>query len=159
MTNISIWHILDRFLASACMSLEFIKVITMFPYTRPITYFLYVISVAGAVYCFMRSQESQGTLDAEGFVYWHSGWHCQPLCLIGVYFFDYWMIRRWGEYHDFSVDVEIGKEKNVSANPEEAANLLKRGEHGGVLLSSIVMERVEHTPERRGSEESKGRCS
>jgi len=168
MTDVSIWHILDRFLASACMSLELIKVITMFPYTRPITYVLYVVSVVGAVYCFMRSQESQGTLDAEGFVFWHSGWHCQPLCLIGVYFFDYWMVRRWGEYHDFSVGVTNGKEKSEPGPGDTlkkvgdncgSPGLLKRGEHGGVLLSSIVMQHVENTPERKGTKGVDGGCS
>jgi hypothetical protein len=49
MTNISAWHVIDRFTACTMMTLELVKLITMRPYTRPAIYILYLMSCGIAI--------------------------------------------------------------------------------------------------------------
>ncbi|KAL7538155.1 hypothetical protein ACHAXR_011624 [Thalassiosira sp. AJA248-18] len=127
MTNISPWHSIDRFIACFMMSLELVKLLVMRPYTRPLIYLLYLISVIGAVFCFLKSQKSQETMNEDSFIFWHNGWHCYPLACIVIFLLENYLNIRWGEYYAFESDAE-GK-----------AEECKRGERGGILLSTIAM--------------------
>ncbi|KAL3785087.1 hypothetical protein ACHAWO_000294 [Cyclotella atomus] len=133
MTNNSPWHQIDRFLACLLMSLEMIKLIVMRPHTRPALYALYLIGVSMAIGCFIKSQESQRELDTDGFIFWHCGWHCYPIFGTALVGLDKWIGIHYGEYYSF-------KEKEA----------YKRGEGGGLLLSTIVMEYLYGTEECRG---------
>ncbi|KAL7552154.1 hypothetical protein ACHAWF_015367 [Thalassiosira exigua] len=109
MTNVSTWHTVDRILACFMLSLEMIKVATMRPYTRPAVYAFYVAAVAGALFCFLRSQGAQEALNAEGFVFWHNGWHCYPLNASIVAFAEVYLDRRWGIYCGLNAKGEAGE--------------------------------------------------
>jgi hypothetical protein len=115
------------------MSLEIIKLIVMRPHTRPALYALYLIGVSMAIGCFIKSQESQRELDPDGFIFWHCGWHCYPIFGTALVGLDKWIGIHYGEYYSF-------KEKEA----------YKRGEGGGLLLSTIVMEYLYGTEECRG---------
>jgi len=129
MTNISLWHTIDRFIACIMMALELVKLIALCPYTRPPIYLLYLACCGGAVFCFMKSQKSQETLNVEGFVFWHCGWHCYPIACAVVYLVENFLNQRWGEYYAFECEAER----------EMKDCKYKRGEKGGILLSTIVM--------------------
>lgn len=122
MTNNSPWHLIDRLLACLLMSLELMKLITMRKYTRPAVYAIYLVSVTIAIGCFSKSQQSQKNLDTDGFIFWHCGWHCYPILCTAVVAFERWITSQYGEY----VAMEC--------------RACKKGEGGGMLLSSIVME-------------------
>ncbi|KAL7477970.1 hypothetical protein ACHAW6_003755 [Cyclotella cf. meneghiniana] len=132
MTHHSLWHMIDRFLACMLMLLEMLKFFVMRPYTRPVVYTLYLISVTMAMYCFMKSQESQRELNEDGFVFWHCGWHCYPLVSILVCWLENCLIRHYGDYHPFD-DRALGEESGVR---------YMRGDAGGLLLSTIVMDYI-----------------
>jgi hypothetical protein len=123
---------IDRFLACMLMLLEMLKFVVMRPYTRPVVYTLYLISVTMAIYCFMKSQESQRELNEDGFVFWHCGWHCYPLASILVCWLENCFIRHYGDYHPFD-DRAIGKEGGIR---------YMRGDAGGLLLSTVVMDYI-----------------
>ena len=131
MTNISHWHTIDRFIACIMMVLEVVKLIVLRPYTRPLFYLMYLTCCGGAVFCFMKSQKSQETLNAEGFVFWHCGWHCYPIALAVVYLVENFLNQRWGEYYAFECEAE--------REMKDCRYKYKRGEKGGILLSTIVM--------------------
>lgn len=129
MTNISIWHAIDRFLACILMVFELAKLIVMRPYTRPLVYLAYLGCCGGAVFCFRESQASQETLDAQGFVFWHSGWHCYAVFATLVRTVEIYLNKNWGEYYNFDHAVERETEKCGS----------KRGGRSVILLSTIAM--------------------
>lgn len=99
MTEISSWHVIDRFTACMMMSLELVKLIIIRPYTRPIIYILYLTTLVVAICCFLQGQEALKTMNEDGFVFWHSGWHCYPITGSIVHTLDYYMTQRWGQYH------------------------------------------------------------
>ena len=101
MTNISVWHVIDRFSACIMMILELVKLVTMRPYTRPIIYILYLVSCGIAMYCFLKGQESLQLLSEDGFVFWHSGWHCYPFIASIVHILEILLNKRYGEYYKF----------------------------------------------------------
>lgn len=147
MTNVSPWHTIDRFLACFMMSLEVVKIIAMRPYTRPVVYLLYLTCCAGAVYCFLKSQEAQKTLSAEGFVFWHNGWHCYPLAATAVFFLEMHLNRRWGEHYSFDEEEsdDGDKEEGESSNEEgeDSNDECKEGRRrggSGILLSTRIMD-------------------
>mmetsp|Transcript_3520 Transcript_3520/g.8973 ORF Transcript_3520/g.8973 Transcript_3520/m.8973 type:complete len:467 (-) Transcript_3520:228-1628(-) len=131
MTNISSWHTIDRFLACNMMSLELVKLISMRTYTRPLIYMLNLICCGVALFCFLKSQKSQQTLDGDGFVFWHCGWHCYPISASVVHMVEHFLNARWGEFNSFEPETESKR--------EECA---KRGERVGILLSKIAMNRL-----------------
>eukprot|EP00804_Cyclotella_cryptica_P010230 CCRYP_016707-RA/>CCRYP_016707-RA protein AED:0.28 eAED:0.28 QI:106/0.5/0.66/1/0.5/0.33/3/219/400 len=130
MTHYSLWHMIDRFLACMLMLLELLKFVVMRPYTRPVVYTLYLLSVGFAIFCFMKSQESQRELNEDGFVFWHCGWHCYPLASILVCWLENCLMRYYGEYYSF----------DDRASGEEGRARCRRGEAGGLLLSTVVMD-------------------
>lgn len=101
MTNISVWHVIDRFSACIMMLLELVKLVTMRPYTRPAIYILYLISCGIAMFCFLKGQESLKLLSEDGFIFWHSGWHCYPIIASIVHLLEIFLDMRYGEYYKF----------------------------------------------------------
>ena len=83
------------------MILELVKLVTMRPYTRPIIYILYLLSCGIAMYCFLKGQESLQLLSEDGFVFWHSGWHCYPFIASIVHILEILLNKRYGEYYKF----------------------------------------------------------
>ncbi len=106
MTNISPWHPIDRFLACILMSMELVRILVMRAYTRPLIYILYLTCCGVAIFCFFKSQEAQKSLNADGFVFWHNGWHCYPITVSIVHLLDCYLNRRWAEYCYFDCDVD-----------------------------------------------------
>ena len=117
MTNISAWHVIDRFSACIMMLLELIKLVTMRPYTRPAIYILYLVSCGIAMFCFLKGQESLQLLSEDGFVFWHSGWHCYPIIASFVHLIEYALNQRWGEYYKFGCD-EAAADKGRGDHPK-----------------------------------------
>lgn len=127
------------------MASELVKLIALRPYTRPLIYTLYLTCCAAAVFCFIKSQEAQETLNAEGFIFWHNGWHAYPIAEAIVYFIEIALNWRWGEHYSFE-ECEVGDDEK-----EECT--YKRGERGGILLSTIAMSQLkashsDTTPEK-----------
>ena len=124
MSNVSLWHIVDRWLACTNLTFHLGELICIYRFTRPCIYASYIACTAAAVVSFLNSQHAQSALDTEGFIFWHNCWHCFPITLIFVCWYENVLNRRWGEYYPFKND------DNES---------IKRGECGGVLLSEIAM--------------------
>jgi len=124
MTNVSLWHMVDRVLACANLAFHCGELICIYRFTRPGIFVSYLACTAIAVFSFLNSQHAQSALDTEGFVFWHNCWHCFPITLIVVCWFENVLNRRCGEYYHFKND------DNES---------IKKGESGGVLLSEIAM--------------------
>lgn len=124
MSNVSLWHVVDRWLACTNMAFQLSELICIYRFTRTGIYMSYLACTFAAVVSFMNSQHAQSALDTEGFIFWHNCWHCFPINLIVVCWFENVLNRRWGEYYPFK------KNDNES---------IKRGESGGVLLSEIAM--------------------
>lgn len=106
MTNVSLWHATDRILACIMLSLELAKLVVLRPYTRPLIYIVYLACCGGAIFCFMKSQKAQETLNEEGFVFWHCGWHCYPIACSVVYLVENFLNWRWGEYYAFECEAK-----------------------------------------------------
>ena len=79
MTDESIWHNIDRVMACFLFLLEVTKLLVMRPHTRPMIYAAYLACCSIAVFCFMNSQAAQVSMDTDGFIWWHNGWHCYPI--------------------------------------------------------------------------------
>ena len=152
MTNISIWHIIDRCLACTLMSLELVKLLVMSRYTRPMVYVLGLMCCGFAMCCFLQSQKAQQALDADGFVFWHNGWHLYPITGSLVHLLDYYLNQRWGEYYSFEEEEESEEDVREEDCP-------RHGEHGGILLSTIAMSQASMNDGkiRRSPRANKGR--
>ena len=124
MTNTTLWHTVDRFLACANMALKLAELISMYRFPRPVIFASYIACTANAVFSFLNSQHSQSVLDTDGFIFWHNCWHCFPMTLIVVCWFENVLNRRWGQYYHFKNDDN---------------DTVKRRESGGVLSSDIAM--------------------
>ena len=98
MTNHSIFHVIDRFMALTNLILETSKVITMGFYVRPSTFYLQVCILITCVICFMNSSHCQHERDGEGFVFWHNLWHTYPLLSIAVLFYDRYIANSIGQF-------------------------------------------------------------
>ena len=118
MTNISAWHVIDRFSACIMMLLELIKLATMRPFTRPAIYILYIVSCGIAMLCFLKGQESLQLLSEDGFVFWHSGWHCYPIIASIVHLIEYALNQRWGEYYKFGCDEAAADNEGCGGHPK-----------------------------------------
>lgn len=121
MADVSYWHAFDRVVASASMSLEIVKICVMRNHLRPRLYASYLTSACAALACFAISQKAQNRLDGEGFVFWHGLWHCQPLAAIAIMAYSKYLDVCFGDY--------VPLPRNGG-----------RGEGGGKLLSTAVME-------------------
>jgi hypothetical protein len=83
MSNDSLWHAIDRFLALFNLVMTFWKVSMFYKYSRPSRFFTEITSLTFAIVCFIFSQDAQECQDKESFVFFHNLWHCYPfLCII-----------------------------------------------------------------------------
>lgn len=101
MTNVSYWHMVDRWLACFNMAFKLGELMCMYRFTRPVIFASYVGCTATAVVSFLKSQHAQSSLDTDGFIFWHNCWHCFPITLIVVCWFENVLNRSWGEYYHF----------------------------------------------------------
>eukprot|EP00543_Licmophora_paradoxa_P005112 CAMPEP_0202448170 /NCGR_PEP_ID=MMETSP1360-20130828/6979_1 /ASSEMBLY_ACC=CAM_ASM_000848 /TAXON_ID=515479 /ORGANISM="Licmophora paradoxa, Strain CCMP2313" /LENGTH=195 /DNA_ID=CAMNT_0049065611 /DNA_START=964 /DNA_END=1551 /DNA_ORIENTATION=+ len=99
MSNDSIWHVIDRFLAAPALLLEFGRWATMLfappykdgtPQVSNTVCALYFIALLLAVYFYSQSQRAQQQLDRDGFVVWHTLWHCYPILASAIMLVDYY---------------------------------------------------------------------
>lgn len=94
MTKDSNIHVIDRLMAIINFQLQSWKVLTLTFYGRPSTVFCQFCGIIYAITSFMNSQESQQSLDPDGFIFWHNAWHCYPMIAIFIEIFDFYL----GEY-------------------------------------------------------------
>ena len=137
MTNDSIWHSVDRLLATPLLLLEMWKVYAMYRHVRPITFVCYSSALAVAVAAFVRSQEAQTSYDTAGFVLWHSVWHVYPLAAAAIMACDMWIL---GEY-DAAADASATRAEDVSFVAVKGS-YVKEIRPRSKLLSTVVMERA-----------------
>lgn len=118
MSNISLWHVVDRWLACTNMAFQLGELICIYRFTRPVIFASYLACTAAAVVSFLNSQHAQCALDTEGFIFWHNCWHCFPITLIIVCWYENVLNRRWGEYYQFKNDDNepIKKEESFAVN-------------------------------------------
>lgn len=95
MTEDSISHVLDRFLACPLVCFELAKILTMYPHICPMTFTCYAASFICAIFSFLKSQVAQSEEDCEGFIFWHNCWHLYPLVASTLMLCDRY---RFGEY-------------------------------------------------------------
>mmetsp|Transcript_27811 Transcript_27811/g.59103 ORF Transcript_27811/g.59103 Transcript_27811/m.59103 type:complete len:452 (-) Transcript_27811:185-1540(-) len=141
MTNISAWHAVDRIIACLMLSIEIVKLLVMCQYTRPSIYLAYMACIGAAIFCFLKSQKSQQTLNTEGFVFWHCGWHCYPIACALVYSVENFLNRRWGEYYAFEREAEIETDEDIG------------GTRGGISLSTTLMNYWNNAKEKQPNDQ------
>mmetsp|Transcript_699 Transcript_699/g.1010 ORF Transcript_699/g.1010 Transcript_699/m.1010 type:complete len:297 (-) Transcript_699:710-1600(-) len=144
MTNDSLWHAVDRFMATPLMAFEVLKIVAMYPHVRTGTYVAYVLACCAAVASFLNSQMAQSAHDADSFVIWHNMWHAYPLVGSVIMMFDLYVL---GEY---DAAAEAGKKAattHCSDSPHPK------------LLSTVVMEHTAVPPASpaRGAEKLRAR--
>ncbi len=86
--------------------MELVKILVMRPYTRPLIYILYLTCCGVAIFCFFKSQEAQQSLNADGFVFWHNGWHLYPVTGSIVHLLDCYLNQRWADHYSFDFDAD-----------------------------------------------------
>jgi len=89
MTNDSIIHVIDRFMAVINTTLQSLRITLFYLYARPRIFILNLMAFIFAIFSFMKSQDSQQSHDVEGFIFWHNMWHCCPLLGIMIDVYDY----------------------------------------------------------------------
>mmetsp|Transcript_10807 Transcript_10807/g.16074 ORF Transcript_10807/g.16074 Transcript_10807/m.16074 type:complete len:245 (-) Transcript_10807:109-843(-) len=89
MTNESIWHVLDRLLASPMSILTLAKLVCTHWYMPSIFAFVLDFLAFGfAIMSFTFSQLAQSNHDQEGFIFWHNCWHLYPILKIALFLTD-----------------------------------------------------------------------
>jgi len=121
MTNDSIHHVLDRFLACPLTFLELCKIITMYQHLHTSTFLLYFVAFVFALFSFARSQLAQSRYDSHGFLVWHSLWHMYPIVATAISFYDK------HTHLDATDTLMVEKKEETKKN---------------VLLSDVVMQSV-----------------
>lgn len=84
MTEDSVFHVIDRCCAILLFGMEFWHIATRSSRTRAEVMVLILASIIFAGFSFMKSQESQRKVDAEGFTFWHAMWHTYPILVFCV---------------------------------------------------------------------------
>ena len=110
MTNDTIFHAVDRFIACPMLLLELGKIATMFPHVRTSTFSLYLASIIFAVYSFLKSSNAQDVYDEDDFVFWHNCWHIYPLLVSVIMGFDFFVL---GEYDKQREGLKLAGRDNV----------------------------------------------
>jgi len=126
MTNSSVIHVIDRCLALPNCAVEILKIYMSYKFVRTETFVIHAVGLLCALYAFMKSQEAQSNLDADGFIFWHNTWHIIPLTTIVLNVYEYVIC---GE-----LDVSIPSKKTTSKYANDSS--------GPVLLSSVVMKKT-----------------
>jgi len=79
MTNDSIYHVIDRFMAVFNLFFYVSKLTTYFWHARTSIFACQVVTIIGTILCFMKSQKAQIMQNPDDFCLWHSMWHMGPL--------------------------------------------------------------------------------
>mmetsp|Transcript_29861 Transcript_29861/g.68511 ORF Transcript_29861/g.68511 Transcript_29861/m.68511 type:complete len:262 (-) Transcript_29861:317-1102(-) len=124
MTNDSIFHVVDRFLASVMAILECIKIISLFHYVRPITFIACSVSFACTIGCFMNSQISQSNHDATGFIFWHNAWHMYPVVSTVIFSTEKWVLAGNVPAKSSFIRADI-KHSSFTSNNMTASHLIR----------------------------------
>jgi hypothetical protein len=95
MTNDSLWHAIDRFLALFNLGMTFWKISMFYKYSRPSRFFSEITSLTFALVCFIFSQDAQECQDKESFVFFHNLWHCYPFLCIIMHTFDEYILEEY----------------------------------------------------------------
>jgi len=105
MTNDSMVHVMDRFMAVSMMILNSWKIHALFFHVRPGTFCTQLAAFSFAAFAFLNSQDAQESHDTDGFVFWHNAWHVYPIHVILIEIYDNFVL---GEY-----DAEAVRKANV----------------------------------------------
>mmetsp|Transcript_9450 Transcript_9450/g.13880 ORF Transcript_9450/g.13880 Transcript_9450/m.13880 type:complete len:248 (-) Transcript_9450:1664-2407(-) len=97
MTNDTVFHVIDRFMACTNMILLFGKLAAFYFHSRPSNFYASLASTSFAVLSFMNSQDAQELHDPEGFIFWHNMWHLYPIQCIVIEMYDAFVL---GDYDD-----------------------------------------------------------
>jgi len=119
MTNNTVIHIFDRCLALPNFLVETAKILYAFNYVRRGTFWISILCLPCAAFCFLKSSDAQVAQDTDGFIFWHNMWHLIPLATVPVHIYEYIIL---GE-----LDYSDSKEYVESRPP---------------LLSSIIMSKT-----------------
>lgn len=80
MTDESIFHFLDRAMATPAAVLEVTRIgAYLANNVAPSIIAATLVTALTSIYCFCQSAKAQAELDRDGFVVWHYLWHCYPL--------------------------------------------------------------------------------
>lgn len=80
MTDESIFHFLDRAMATPAAVLEVTRIgAYLANKVAPSIIAATLVTALTSIYCFCQSAKAQAELDRDGFVVWHYLWHCYPL--------------------------------------------------------------------------------
>mmetsp|Transcript_16198 Transcript_16198/g.46681 ORF Transcript_16198/g.46681 Transcript_16198/m.46681 type:complete len:160 (-) Transcript_16198:70-549(-) len=140
MTNDSIWHAFDRFMAAPLTVLELWKIATMYPHVRTGTFHAYFLAFCLAIFSFINSQTAQSNHDTVGFAFWHNMWHVYPLAVSVIMSFDFFVL---GEYDaaaiGSSAEAPLSGEASFRKTPSVDSPKPR-------LLSTVVMEHTAIPP-------------
>lgn len=94
MTDDSIYHVLDRMLATPAALVEIVRLFAAFcnGVYFPIIVARMVIGAA-AVFCFTQSAIAQADLNRDAFISWHYLWHMYPILASLLVWIDYKFCR------------------------------------------------------------------
>jgi len=79
MTNDSIYHVIDRFMAVINSFFYVTKFATYFWHGRTSTAVCQIAALIVTMLCFMKSQKAQIMQNPDDFCLWHTMWHIGPL--------------------------------------------------------------------------------
>mmetsp|Transcript_44422 Transcript_44422/g.53726 ORF Transcript_44422/g.53726 Transcript_44422/m.53726 type:complete len:247 (-) Transcript_44422:100-840(-) len=122
MTNDSLFHVYDRFIAIFLMSFETIRIVTMCNQVNTSTMILSLLAFSFALFSFVNSQLSQSKKCTSGFVFWHALWHIYPFFAASIALFDKHIV---GEFDPTTAVKKMGD---------------SRRKEGVLLLSTRVMK-------------------
>ncbi len=104
MTNDSIFHVIDRFMANINLSIQIWRVCALYHYARPGVFYCQLGAITFAIFCFMNSQDAQIDKDADAFIFWHNFWHTFPFFGIIIECYDYFYL---GDFDSASSSQEL----------------------------------------------------
>jgi hypothetical protein len=131
-TKDSYWHVVDRCIAIPGMMLEMLKYMIMirtsiqYPHRQSyVTCILYGLALVSAFFCFIQSQKSQGRIDRNGFVFWHTMWHLYPCVASMIIWFDHVYLKH---------SQRLQNENHVCVSE---SNVMKMHRHPAVVVENI----------------------
>jgi hypothetical protein len=101
MTNDSIFHVIDRFMAIINLSIQLWRVCALYHFARPVIFYCQLGAITFAIFCFLNSQDAQIDKDSDAFIFWHNFWHTFPFFGIMIECFDYFYLG------DFDSEISI----------------------------------------------------
>jgi hypothetical protein len=151
MTNVSPWHVIDRCLACILMAMELVKILVMRPYTRPIIYIMYLACCGAAIFSFLKSQEAQKNLNADGFVFWHTSWHSYPIAGCMLHLLDNFLDRRLDEYYSLDCGSVAERDEYKESGTVTTRALFGDGKHSSSVtnLNALGVRRSRRIEEQK----------